>query len=89
MRRKLIQSQVKMVTIASPADIVMSHGFCDDIPGKEWYRGEFTTQTDADEKFAEIRRRFQTEEADKGSWMRRPEMKIEWVTVSTQVVPEY
>ena len=88
MKRTLMQHQVLMVTIVSPKDVVMGHGSCTDIPGKEWYRGEFTTQADADAKFAEVNRRFQVEEVERGSWMSRPKMTIDWVTVSTQTITE-
>ena len=77
-----------MVTIKSPADVVIGHGFSDDIPGKQWYRGEFTSQSAADAKFEEIMRRFEIEEVARGSWMKRPKMTIEWETVSTQTIPE-
>lgn len=88
MKRTVVLSQTKMLIIASPGWTAMGHGFCDNIPGKEWYRGEFTSQAEADAIFADVKRRFQIEEASKGSWMEDPKMTIEWVTTSTKTIPE-
>lgn len=88
MKRQVIEEQVLTVRIESPSWAACGHGYCDTIPGKVWYVGEFTSQEEADAIFEEVQRRYQAEEVDKQSWMKKPEMKIRWETTSTRMVEQ-
>ena len=88
MKQTVILEQVKMVTIVSPDEVSIQHGFTWNIPGKDWYYGEFTTQEDADAIFEEVKRIYRDEYESIGSWMEPPKMTIDWVTVKTKVIPE-
>lgn len=87
MKRSVVSEQVLMVRIESPSWVAIGHGFSDTIPGKEWYVGEFTTQGEADAMLEKAKREYRIL-AENGSWMKAPEMKIEWETISKTIIPK-
>lgn len=86
MKRTVIDEQTLMVRIKSPSWVCFGQGASGDIPGKEWYVGEFTTQEEADAIFEDVKRKYQEEEVANGSWMAEPKMTIDWETSTMRVV---